>query len=101
MVHFAVGVHRPLTFDLFPARFERGAPRAGRGRRIAQSTALRAGLQMKVVLSAVTEILGVLDIEIVDGERHAQIFAANSHFVSPSTISSVIPAKAGTQGAEN
>ena len=84
MVHLAVGMHRPPAFDLFPSRLEGGAPRAGGGRRITQSAALRASLQMKIVLGAMAEIFEVLDIEIVDSESHAQIFGANRHCLSPS-----------------
>ena len=40
---------------------------------------------MKIVLGAVAEIFEVLDIEIVDGEPHAHVFAANWHFLSPLT----------------
>src|SRR5689334_16008980 len=86
VVHLTVGMHRPLPLDLSPRRFQCCAPWAGGGRRVTQPAALRAGLQMEIVLRAMTEIFEVLDIEIIDSERHAEIFAANSHFVPPSTF---------------
>jgi hypothetical protein len=48
---------------------------------------------MEIVLRAMAEIFEVLDVEIVHGERHAEIFAANSHFVSPSTFPPSFPRK--------
>src|SRR5689334_1299707 len=86
MVHLAVGMHRALAFDFFPSRLQGCAPWARGGRRVAQPAALRAGLQVEIVLRAMTKIFEVLDIEIIDSERHAEIFAANSHFFSPSTF---------------
>src|ERR1700730_17149602 len=86
VVHLAVGMHRPLSLDLSPRRFQCCTPWAGGGRGVAQPATLRAGLQMEIVLRAMTEIFEVLDIEIIDSERHAEIFAANSHFVPPSTF---------------
>src|SRR5260370_26790376 len=86
-------MHRPLPFDLLPSRLERGAPRTGGGWRIAQPAALRAGLQMKIVLRAMAEIFDVLDVEIVDREPHTQIFGANSHFVLLQTFPSSFPRK--------
>ena len=53
---------------------------------------------MEVVFGAMAKIFEVFDVEIIEGERHAEIFAADSHFVSPN-LSCVIPAKAGTQGS--
>src|ERR1700719_228803 len=38
---------------------------------------------MEIVLRAMAEIFEVLDIEVVHGESHAEIFAANSHALSP------------------
>ena len=38
---------------------------------------------MEIVLRAMAEIFEVLDIEIIDSERHAEIFAANCHVLSP------------------
>jgi hypothetical protein len=81
VVHLAVGMHRPPPLDFPPARIECGTPRAGSGWRVAQSAALGAGLQVKVVLGAVAKIFEVLDVEIVDGEPHPKVFAANSHFL--------------------
>src|ERR1700730_3141825 len=98
VVHLAVGMHRPLSLDLSPRRFQCCTPWAGGGRGVAQPATLRAGLQMEIVLRAMTEIFEVLDIEIIDSERHGEIFAANSHFVPPSTFPRH-SAKAGTQGS--
>src|SRR5271169_757918 len=38
---------------------------------------------MEIVLRAMAEIFEVLDIKIIDGECRAEIFAANSHDLSP------------------
>jgi hypothetical protein len=37
---------------------------------------------MKIMLGTMAEVFEVFDVEIVDSERHTQIFAADSHFAS-------------------
>jgi hypothetical protein len=46
---------------------------------------------MKIVIGATPKVFEVLDIEIVDGQRHPHVFAANWHLISPSTISCRVP----------
>src|SRR6516162_2091863 len=100
VMHLAIGMYRPFSFDPSPGRLETCAPGAGGGRRIAQPAALRAGLQVKIMLGAVVEIFGVLDVEIVDSEPHPQIFAANRHFVSPSSFPLSFPRKREPRGSQ-
>ena len=79
VMHFGIGVHRALALDPRPGRLGMGTERAAGGRRVAQQTAGIAALQVEVVRRAVLEVLEVLDVEIVDLERHAEIGRADGH----------------------
>src|SRR5262249_7494960 len=72
-----------LALHRHPCGFGAGAPRAGRGGGVAQQMAMRAALQAKIVCRAVLEVGEVLNVEILKGERHAEIVGLVRHCQPP------------------
>src|SRR6185437_1009396 len=83
VMNLGVGMDGTAAFDRHPFGFGAGAPWTGRGGRITHQTAGGASLQMKVVCGAMLEVRQVLDVEIVDVERHAEIVGLDSHRAVP------------------
>ena len=91
VMHLGIGMHRALALDLLPGRFERRAPWAGGGRRIAQPAASGAGLQMEIVRRAVAEIFEVLVSRSARLQRHARDIGLNSWPLSCSPFAAAQP----------